>query len=278
MAKDDAKKPTLRNHPLVDRLKPDDDAAETVSLVGYLGPSKRAGHRRLYLDAGLRTFCELPEEAIRDVREAEDEEAPSRITIDADTPVEVVRTSRQRTAAGFLAGAISGGLLGRAGGAGRAQICPTVYTARPTGCDQPCLTVVTANPTDCEVCLTVVTANPTDCSGGPGGQVCLTVVTANPTDCSCSPVRTARPTVCDGACLTVVTANPTDCGLASQGRRASHSGPVCLTVVTANPTDCGGTHCLTVVTANPTDCGPVCLTVVTANPTDCGRGGGRQRI
>lgn len=235
----------LETHPLVAKLggEGDEPPPSLVTLVGYLGPSRRPDSVRLYADLTFRTYYEVPRSGIKSSEAGPDENSPTRLAVYSDTKIDIVQTSRQSVEAGYLSGAISGGFLGGAASA-----------RRPGGGGQVCLTVVTANPTDCgPICLTYVTANPTDC----GGQVCLTVLTANPTNCG-GPI-----------CLTVVTANPTDCGAQAVQMGAAAQQQYCITLYTAHPTWCQPPICLTVVTANPTDCGPYCITLYTHRPTWC---------
>jgi hypothetical protein len=56
--------PPQDEHPLVARLVPDPDSPPTlVLLVGFLGPSG-GDHRRLYRDAELRTWLQIPSDQI----------------------------------------------------------------------------------------------------------------------------------------------------------------------------------------------------------------------
>ena len=295
--------PNLEAHPLVRRLRREDDepaAADAVVLTGYLGPSKVGDNVRLYADLTFRTYYEIPRAAVRRTVAGADEDDPTQVWVDSSARVEVVQTTRQSVEAGYLGGAIAGQFAGasaRAAGAGAWPVCKTVVTANPTDCGPYCLTVVTANPTDCgPVCLTVVTAVPTDCGMAAAGaqaagraamagqQVCITLLTARPTSCGPKPCDTQNPTQCP-ICLTVVTAVPTDCGPQAGAAGAFGGGAgaarqqFCITRYTARPTSCGQQFCITLDTAIPTWCegggmvgGQICLTVVTANPTDCGGG------
>jgi hypothetical protein len=256
--------PDLSQHPLVSKLHPDPDdhGAEHATFTGYLGPSSKDGHHRIYLDESFSNYVEVPEDAIVATAstDSDDENAPTRVTVNGSAAVRHVNVTSRLGSASYLSGAIASTHLAagaRASGGAPMPLCITLYTHSPTYCSpRMCPTTYTLRPTCAgDICLTVVTANPTDC-GGP----CPTYVTANPTDCT-------------GPCLTVVTANPTDC-----------SGP-CPTYVTAVPS-CDATAaaaarpCSTRVTALPTcQTGPqhTCmLTIYTANVTICARGGGRQ--
>jgi hypothetical protein len=148
-------------HPLVTRLLGESgEPQDLVTLVGYIGPSKKAGHVRLYTGLDFQTYYEIPREgvALAEAVDREDENSPTRLMIQADATVDLVQTSKQSGPASYLAGAIAGTYLA---GAAAAQITavhpiPTKYTI--------CRCLITV-PTQC------VCTFPPFCPGIPGGQV-----------------------------------------------------------------------------------------------------------
>lgn len=268
--------PDLSQHPLVSKLHPDPDdhGAEHATFTGYLGPSSKDGHHRIYLDESFSNYVEVPDDAIVATAStnSEDENAPTRVTVNGSAAVRHVSVTSRLGSASYLSGAIASTHLaaGARGAVGPPPPwCITLYTYSPTCSPQMCPTTFTLRPTCAAgpVCLTVVTANPTDC-GGP----CPTYFTANPTNCvgPCLDVITAHPTDCSGPCATYVTAVPSCDATAAAAARP------CSTRVTALPTCQTGpqhTCLLTIYTANVTICarggGQICATYMTSNPTYC---------
>lgn len=279
----------LSTHPLVAEGNADPDnieaPPEVVSLVGYIGPSRRDGYIRLYQDLSFRNYYEIPGESVVGTSPVnpDDENSPTQVRVEPDARVEVVTVSVQSVEARYLSGSISSGFLGAAAAAGTgaqaAQLCTNITTYMPSCvAQQPLCTNITTYIPSCVACnpncvATVVTSGVP--AGGGAGFAAAGGVQPTPPQ-FCITLYTANPTICGPICLTVVTANPTDCG-----------GP-CLTRVTANPTDCGpkqfeaaavgaGVNVgagiaaqFCIVTRYPTQCGPICPTYYTANPTNCG--------
>jgi hypothetical protein len=260
----------LTTHPLVDKHHTDPDEVtgqpDVVSLIGYIGPSKRPDYTRLYQDLSFRNYYEIPTAGITATTpvNADDENSPTHVQVTADTKLDVVTVSVQSVEARFLSGSIASGFLGGAqaqtAGAFAPTLCTNITTYMPScvAQQQPiCLTVVTANPTDCgQQCnpnciATIVTsgvgAQAQAVVGGGGQTLCANITTHMP---SC--VQTQF-------CITINTASPTNCD--------TFGGQLCLTLFTANPSNCGpgggggGPFCVTLFTANPTNCPPPCRVV-----------------
>jgi hypothetical protein len=121
-------------HPLVTKLLgAAGEPQDFVTLVGYIGPSKKEGHVRLYTGLDFQTYYEVPREGIASTEAVDraDDNSPTRLMIHADATIEVVQTSKQSGPASYLAGSIAGTYLA---GAAAASIpaavlpIPTRYT------------------------------------------------------------------------------------------------------------------------------------------------------
>lgn len=122
----------LETHPLVAKLNADpDQLTDLVALVGYLGPSKREGYVRLYVDLTFRNYYEIPTEGIVSTSptDASDENSPTTVHVAGDTQVDKVSITSQSTEARFLQGSISSDYLSNAG-AGTGVGCS--WPASPT--------------------------------------------------------------------------------------------------------------------------------------------------
>jgi hypothetical protein len=95
----------------------------TVVLTGFLGESPDAGTRRLYLDASLRHYVDIPAEAILRSERSEAEGSPfgstTTLWVRAGTPLHKTVVNSQHVQAEFLQGPIAGAAVtpGPAGGA-----------------------------------------------------------------------------------------------------------------------------------------------------------------
>lgn len=133
----------LETHPLVAKLHADpDQLTDLVALVGYLGPSKREGYVRLYVDLSFRNYYEIPNEGIVSTSptNASDENSPTTVHVAGDTQVDKVSITSQSTEARFLQGSISSGYLSGAG-TGTDVGCswptsPSCWCSRPANCHQ----------------------------------------------------------------------------------------------------------------------------------------------
>jgi hypothetical protein len=118
--------------PLVTRLLGESgEPQDLVTMVGYIGPSKKEAHVRLYTGLDFQTYYEVPREkvALAEPVDREDDNSPTRIMIRADATVELVQISKQTGPASYLAGGIAGTYL--AGAAASQAIFPpppTHYT------------------------------------------------------------------------------------------------------------------------------------------------------
>ena len=135
----------LETHPLVAKLHADpNQLTDLVALVGYLGPSKRDGYVRLYVDLSFRNYYEIPNEGIVSTSptDASDENSPTTLHVAGDTQVDKVSITSQSTEARFLQGSISSGYLSGAGTAVAAGVgcswpaSPTCWCATAHNCQQ----------------------------------------------------------------------------------------------------------------------------------------------
>ncbi|MFC3326901.1 hypothetical protein [Mesorhizobium cantuariense] len=100
----------LTMHPLVTRLNPDGDSPpSTLMLVGYLGPSKKSGRIRLYLDLTFTGYVEISTEAIVATHPVnkEDENSPTQVFILDDATLDLVHNVVQTVGANYLRGRIA---------------------------------------------------------------------------------------------------------------------------------------------------------------------------
>ena len=77
-------KPSLRQDPLVDKLRSDPSQPPAIGCRGYLGRSEKAGHWRLYLTRALTDYLEIAESDIvhqESLATERDRDAGSRIWI-----------------------------------------------------------------------------------------------------------------------------------------------------------------------------------------------------
>jgi hypothetical protein len=93
-------------HPVIQAAVPDpDNLPKTHVLSGYLGSSSRPGFARIYLGLDLRAYVEVLATAIlyAEAPDPSDTAAPTKIIIDASSPVAFTQTLE----ASFLEGAIA---------------------------------------------------------------------------------------------------------------------------------------------------------------------------
>jgi len=102
----------LIEDPLVAALVPDpgEGPANAVVLHGYVGKSTRAGHWRLYLDAGLEAYAEVSEGDILHHRRLAND-AGTLVWVSKSLELKVTRVSSATIQAEFLSGAIAAGRL-----------------------------------------------------------------------------------------------------------------------------------------------------------------------
>ncbi len=182
--------PNLGTHPLVDKLHTDpDDTRNLVSLVGYIGPSKKPDSIRLYLDLGFKSYYEIPKSGVVSTSAAgDDPNSPTTVFVDATTPVEVVTVQSQSVAAGYLQGAIASGYLGGASGhpcintlvtsMGPVHTCiNTIATStgpQAQGGGQPCVNTLVNSMGPVHTCINTLAT-----SMGPNHTVCCTTSVAD---------------------------------------------------------------------------------------------------
>ena len=96
------------SHPLISKqgLAAGADPAGLTELVGYIGPSGKAGFSRLYLDLSFQQYVEFPNgvDQVIDIVNAgpDDPDGPSRVYLKASTPVTVVVSPSISTVAGAV--------------------------------------------------------------------------------------------------------------------------------------------------------------------------------
>jgi hypothetical protein len=112
---------------------------DTILLTGYLGKSSEEGHTRLYFDPELKSYIEIPNEAILHSQQIPEEQSAlggSNVWIARDAEVVHGRVGPSRTKAKFFQGPIGaaaaaaggGGVAGPGGGAGNSVLPACVVT------------------------------------------------------------------------------------------------------------------------------------------------------
>lgn len=182
-----------------------------MPLTGFIGPSGKDGHVRIYRDLTFRSYYEVPSDAV-DYAASDDPEAPTEVFVAPGTPVAVVEATTGSVEAGFVTGSISQGRLGAAAETPGANppMCITLWTAYPSWCPPTTGTAVAAVAMDVPganppMCITLWTAYPSWCppttttgtavhAGGP--PICITLDTAYPSWCEPGCYNTGVPTRC----------------------------------------------------------------------------------
>ena len=171
---------------------------KTILLTGYLGASSEAGHTRLYFDAQLNTYVDIPDDAI--LHEEEISSTPpgqTYVWIKQDAQVIHGEATPQRTKSSFFEGPI----------AAAAALAPrTLHHGCPITVDQVCFVARTANLTcptlggACEVPTEFCPPPRTPLRGCPVTsqfQVCMTpVVPCEVESLRCPPPRTTPQAGC----------------------------------------------------------------------------------
>jgi hypothetical protein len=107
----------LKTHPLVERLlQGGGEPRALVTLVGYVGPSKKEAHVRLYSGLDFQSYYEIPREQVVLAEPVDDgdENSPTQLLLEAEATVELVQTQTRTGPASYLVGAIAGAYLGEA--------------------------------------------------------------------------------------------------------------------------------------------------------------------
>ena len=165
-------------HPLVSKLLSDSgEPQDLVTMTGYIGPSKKEAHVRLYKGLDFQSYYEVPREhvVLAEPVDREDDNSPTRLMVRSDATLDLVQTSKQTGPASYLAGAIAGTYMTAASGGQGGIIFPTP-TARLSLCLCPtyifagCLTrppicIPNTSPIICPVASGFV------CPQDPGGPV-----------------------------------------------------------------------------------------------------------
>ena len=96
-------------HPLVKELLGEaDPPGDLVHLVGYYGPPKKPGYKRLYLGLDFQAYFEIPEDGIvRAVPVDSNPSSPTHVVVRAATRLELVQVSSQVIEASYLQGGIA---------------------------------------------------------------------------------------------------------------------------------------------------------------------------
>lgn len=116
--------PKLPTHPLVEALVPDpgQPADQAARLFGYPGPSSKPDATRLYLDHGLSSYVDIPNDAIRHSQTLENDQG-THVWVDPSAPLTYSTTQSHQVQADFLSGSVAQQHLAGAaagGGAGAA--------------------------------------------------------------------------------------------------------------------------------------------------------------
>lgn len=215
--------PDLSPHPLVTKLHPEpDEHGANATFIGYLGPSSKPDHHRVYLDPSFSAYVEVPAHAIVATTPANsgDDNSPTHVVVKADAPVRHVNVATQTGSASYLAGSIASAYLAAGSTAAR-------------GAEPRC----GANSAPIRICVALSPPLP---SGG-----CY--LRTWPSQCvgvgPCQPFFSLLVTGCD------------DSYRLHAGRADVAERLICGDLATQGPTMCGPMGCKTIHTL-PT-CGPV---------------------
>jgi hypothetical protein len=102
---------------------------DTILLTGYLGKSSEDGHTRLYFDPELKSYVEIPNEAILHSQQISPEQSGlggSNVWIKSDAEVIHGKVGPSRTKAKFFEGPIAAAAAAAGAGAGPGPLPPTL--------------------------------------------------------------------------------------------------------------------------------------------------------
>jgi hypothetical protein len=138
MAAGDNKARKVEPHPMVQDMNPDPakPPQQTVKLFGLPGSSSSADHTRLWLDADLTSYVDVPDVAILHSNTLPDD-AGTVLWVAADAKLSHGSVSSHETQAGFLAGSITATHLPEAAGAAAGMATGPVPTP-PVTAVLPC--------------------------------------------------------------------------------------------------------------------------------------------
>jgi hypothetical protein len=246
--------PKVGLHPLVQALVPDPakPPQRALKLLGLPGVSPSAGETRLWLDADLTSYVDVPDDTILYAKELPDD-AGTILWVTVEANLTYGSVSSHTTQAGFLGGAIaSAHLAGAAPGQGPIGPMATPPTF-PSGCGPcptqlgPCvsLPVCPSTPSQCGPCPTQFGP----CASQPfcptADPMCHTVVVCpSLTPSQCGPCQT-QPPICPP--LTQAAA----CQPSQLGRCISHFAPCASQVNICPPTHTGACPSVHVLCPTP---------------------------
>ena len=172
----------LKTHPLVEKLlQSGGEPRALVSLIGYVGPSKKEGHVRLYSGLDFQSYYEIPREhvVLAEAIDADDDNSPTQLLLKAEATVDLVQTSTQTGPASYLAGSIAGAYLPLAG-VGQFPLTQTIVQHH---------TIWHCAITFATQCVCTI---PIVCRGNPGGVVGEEALLALPPGVSPAPMPGGR--------------------------------------------------------------------------------------
>jgi hypothetical protein len=104
-----SKYPKLESHPLVGKLNLDAGGPKgVVPLAGFLGPSNREGHWRIYHSSTFNNFTDVPAEAIAYAEPPRpDDDGPTTVYVQEGARVYATRIETGTLTTRFLGGAIA---------------------------------------------------------------------------------------------------------------------------------------------------------------------------
>ncbi|MDT5295743.1 MAG: hypothetical protein QOJ76_2623 [Acidobacteriota bacterium] len=240
----------LTPHPLVENRADIDDIPvppDTVSLVGYIGPSKRADYTRLYLDLTFHNYYEIPTSGISATTAVnpDDENSPTHLQVLSDTKLDVITVHVTSVEAKFLTGPISSSHFGTATAFGGGQtaavhtFCTNITTHFPSCvAPPPCTNITTHMPS----CVASPAGGPQFAAPAAGGQQYCTNITTYMPSCVQQPL-----------CTNITTHMPSCVG---QGGGPEAAGQIACSNITTYMPSC---------VAQP-QCSPNCVaTIVTSH-------------
>lgn len=131
-----SKYPKLESHPLVGKLGLDAGSPKgVVPLAGFLGPSNREGHWRIYHSRAFNNFTDVPAEAIVYAEPPRpDDDGPTTVYVQEGARVYATRIEKGMLTSRFLEGAIARDNLPSAPSGDPLQIAEQGATCRATNC------------------------------------------------------------------------------------------------------------------------------------------------
>ena len=138
-----------------------------VSLVGYVGPSKKADHVRLYTGLDFQSYYEVPRRRLSTRTQSTPKTRQrSTVMIKPDAALDFVQVSKQSGTASFLAGGIAGAFLTSQAQAGIIHPTTTIFTRQTLFVFCPTREICPTRDLSCRPTLI-----PAICEGIPGGTV-----------------------------------------------------------------------------------------------------------